>query len=231
MLGAHWEDDRWREVILLAAGQLGVVENKPYDASAFLLDLRQMEPSDPANTGRPAVLAGRALADIGGRGVNQATRRDVMRELRQTMQDLDPDTDRPNEPPRIAPRTRYASGEAWDELGWLPEDLDAWCCARSAQSLRQAQGRFFAATLLVAKYPVTNTQFERFIQDKGYDDPKWWGGDRPRLDVARNGRNPYSSAGTRISQNTGSTRASARTAAATPWSASRGMRPQHMLRG
>jgi formylglycine-generating enzyme required for sulfatase activity len=174
-LGAHWEDDRWREVILLAAGQLGVVENKPFDASAFLLDLRQMEPDDPANAGRPAVLAGRALADIGARGVNQATRRDVMRDLCQTMQDLDPDTDRPNAPPRIAPRTRYAAGEAWDELGGLPDDLDAWVyCARvGVPGTSQVPGTWHG--LLAAKYPVTNVQFERFVNDDGYINPRWWG--------------------------------------------------------
>ena len=36
----------------------------------FLNDLRQMESSDPADAGRPTVLAGRALADIGASGVN-----------------------------------------------------------------------------------------------------------------------------------------------------------------
>ncbi len=177
MLAAHWEDDRWREVILLAAGQLGVVENKPYDASAFLFDLRQMEPSDPANAGRPAVLAGRALADIGARGVNQATRRDVMRELRQTMQDLDPDTDRPNAPPRIAPRNRYAAGEAWDELGGLPDDLDAWVLCPKCVDPSPGSGQVPGGDLLVSKYPVTNLQFERFVQAGGYDNPKWWGGE------------------------------------------------------
>ncbi len=170
MLEAHWEDDRWREVILLAAGQLGVVDNQPKDAGAFLFDLRQMEPRDPANAGRPAVLAGRALADIGPRSVHQTVRRDVMRELRQTMQDLDLETDRPNDPSRIAPRTRCAAGEAWDELGGLPEDLDAWVlCPRCADG---------GGDLLAAKYPVSNVQFERFIQDKGYEDPRWWGGDK-----------------------------------------------------
>ena len=176
MLGAHWEDDRWREVILLAAGQLGVVENKPYDASAFLFDLRQMEPGDPANAGRPAVLAGRALADIGARGVNQATRRDVMRELRQTMQDLDPDTDRPNAPPRIAPRTRYAAGEAWDELGGLPDDLDAGCCAPSAPTLRRAQGRSWRR---FARRQVSRHQrpIRAFRPGRWLRQPRWWGGE------------------------------------------------------
>ena len=126
ILEAHWRDSRWREVILLAAGQLGVVDNRQYDAGVFLNDLRQLESSDPADAGRPTVLAGRALADIGASGVSPTIRRDVMRELRQTMQDRDLETDRVHEPSRIVPRIRYAAGEAWDELGGLPDDLDAW---------------------------------------------------------------------------------------------------------
>jgi hypothetical protein len=170
MLIAHWEDDRWREVLLLAAGVLGVVDGNQSDASTYVTSLRQLEPVEPANTGRGAMLAGRALADIGQRNVNQITRRDVMRDLRLTMQDLHPDTERPNDPPVIIPRLRYAAGEAWDELGGLPDDLDAWVlCPKCADG---------GGDLLAAKYPVTNAQFERFVEEKeGYANPKWWGGE------------------------------------------------------
>lgn len=175
ILTRHWEDDRWREVILLAAGVLGVVDGHQSNASAYVTSLRQLEPVDPADTGRGAVLAGRALTDIGLRNVNKSTRRDVLRDLRVTLQDLHPDTERPNEPPVVIPRLRYAAGEAWDELGGLPEDLDAWVlCPKCADpSIAKHSG----CDLLVAKYPVTNAQFERFVQDgDGYDNPKWWGG-------------------------------------------------------
>ncbi|MCX6032396.1 MAG: SUMF1/EgtB/PvdO family nonheme iron enzyme [Chloroflexi bacterium] len=180
ILTAHWRDGRWREVILLAAGQLGVVDNRQYDAGGFLNDLRSMEPTGPDDAGRPAVLAGRALADIGASGVNPTTRRDVLRELRQTMQDRDLETDRLNEPPRIPVLTRYAAGEAWDELGGLPEDLDAWvyCAAGGVRGnvpgTCEVPGTWQA--LLAAKYPITNAQFERFIQADGYDKPGYWGG-------------------------------------------------------
>ena len=78
ILTKYWRDGRWREVILLAAGQLGVVDNRQYDAGLFLNDLRQMESTSPDDMGRPTVLAGRGLADIGGSGVNPTTRRDVI---------------------------------------------------------------------------------------------------------------------------------------------------------
>ena len=79
--------------------------------------------------------------------------------------------DRPRtEPSRIAPRIRYAAGEAWDELGGLPEDLDAWVlCPKCADS---------GDDLLGSKYPVTNFQFERFVEDKGYINAGYWGGEK-----------------------------------------------------
>jgi formylglycine-generating enzyme required for sulfatase activity len=172
MLAAHWEDERWREVLLLAAGVLGVVDGHQSDASVYVTSLRQLEPADPANLGRGVVLAGRALADIGQRNVNPITRRDVMRDLRLTMQDRDLETERPHDPARVEPRTRYAAGEAWDELGGLPDDLDAWVLCPKCADPSTGSGR----DLLVAKYPVTNLQFERFIQAGGYENWDYWGG-------------------------------------------------------
>ena len=169
MLRAHWEDPRWQEVILLTAGQLGIVEAREGDVSDCLEDLLQMEPRDPTNSGRQVVLAGRALADIGPRSVTRPTRRWVLEALRQAMQDLDPETKQPHEPPRISVRHRYAAGEALDELGWLPNDLYAWVrCPGIAED---------NGDLLVTKYPLTNIQFERFIQAGGYDNPTYWGGE------------------------------------------------------
>ncbi len=166
LLYAHWEDPRWREVILLAAGQLGIVDANRPAVSDFIVDLLEMEPQNPANDGRQAVLAGRALADIGPRSVTNVIRRLVMRTLKETMQDLDPETERPNDPPRLSPRTRYDAGEVLDELGWLPEDANAWIrCTGCADD---------GADLLVMKYPVTNAQYECFIGAGGYEEQRWW---------------------------------------------------------
>ena len=172
MLRAHWEDPRWHEVILLTAGQLGIVEAKKDDVSDLIEDLLQMEPRDPANIGRQVVLAGRALADIGLRSVTRRTGRWVLEALCETMQDLDPDTKRPNDPSRMPVRTRYAAGEALDELGGLPDDLNAWGrCPGTAED---------DGDLMAMKYPVTNVQFERFILARGYENPAYWGGKESR---------------------------------------------------
>ncbi|MBI1880321.1 MAG: SUMF1/EgtB/PvdO family nonheme iron enzyme [Chloroflexi bacterium] len=171
MLRAHWEDPRWHEVILLAAGQLGIVQGDKDPVSDFIEDLLKMEAQDPANAGRQVVLAGRALADIGPRSVTNRTRQWVLDALRETLQDLNPETKRPHQPPQTPVRTRYDAGEVLDELGWLPDDLNAWLrCERCAGDGRD---------LLAMKYPVTNAQFERFtLVAGGYDNPAYWGGEK-----------------------------------------------------
>jgi len=189
MLRKHWEDPRWHEVILLAAGQLGIVEARRDDVSDCIEDLLQMEPYDVENAGRQVVLAGRALADMGLRSVTNRTRRWVLDALRETMQDLDPETKHPHDPPRIPVRTRHDAGEVLDELGWLPDDLHAWLhCPGAADD---------GSDLMAMKYPVTNAQFERFIQTSGYENPAYWGGERSEGWRWRmEGKRLWSSAGT-----------------------------------
>ncbi len=168
MLERHWNDPRLSEVILLAAGVLGIVHGSQYRSSDFIEDLLRMEPGSPESAGRQIILAGRALADIGRRNVEPATRRWVLECLRQTMQDLDPDNGHPNDPPVVSSRTCDAAGEVLDELGWLPEDWNPWLrCAKSAEG---------GGDLMAMRYPVTNVQFERFILAGGYDVPEYWGG-------------------------------------------------------
>jgi formylglycine-generating enzyme required for sulfatase activity len=169
MLRRHWQDPRWHEVLLLAAGQLGIVEARRDDVSDCIEDLLQMEPYDAENAGRQVVLAGRALADIGLRSVTNRTRHWVLDALCETMQDLDSETKRPHDPPQIPVRTRYDAGKVLDELGWLPDDLNAWLhCPGTAED---------GGNLMVMKYPVTNAQFERFILAGGYENPAYWGGE------------------------------------------------------
>jgi hypothetical protein len=166
LLRAHWEDPRWREVILLSAGQLGIIEAKMDDLSDYVLDLLQMEVRDQNNDGKQVVLAGKALEDAGIRSVTSHTRRWVIESLVDTMQDRDPETKEINTFPKIAHKIRHECSEALDRLGWLPEDLNAWVyCTDSHYSL------------MVMKYPVTNSQYERFITAGGYENPSYWKGE------------------------------------------------------
>jgi len=176
MLKAHWHDPRWREVILLAAGQMGIIDNRKDDVSDLVEDLLSMEPEAEPLQGRQVVLAGRAVADIGFRKVHRSTFRALTRSLRQTMQDRDPDTDAINQPPQIPIRTRFDAGEVLDELGWLPDDLNAWVRIDPKKLPRQPREFRNVRPFYAMRYPITNVQFERFIAAGGYKDEinGWW---------------------------------------------------------
>jgi len=177
LLQSHWKDPRWQEVILLAAGQLGIAESRTDDVSDFIEDLLKMESPNPESVGRPALLAGRALTDIGQRSVNNNTRRWVLQALRVSSQDLDPEREEPNQPMRVPIRTRAAAADTLDELGWLPPDL--------YQFVRIAPGDPQAAAIrtvlprpdypfCIGLHPVTNAQYARFLEAGDYAEERLW---------------------------------------------------------
>ncbi len=180
MLTRHWEDDRWREVILLAAGVLGVVDGHQSNASAYVTSLRQLEPVDPANTGRGAVLAGRALADIGLRNVNKITRRDVMTRpapdhARLASRHRTPQRAARGDP-TAALRGRRGLGRAGRPAGSTARAGSAWVLCPSAP-------------MAAATCSPRNTGHQRpvraFVDDEGYINPQLVGRrGKPRLALA-----------------------------------------------
>ena len=161
---AHAGDSLWEEVILLAAAHP--------DLSARRRDLMLQRLSEAGHL----VLAGRCAVDAGAR-LPLARRGTIKAELYARMTDA-----------AFTPKERYAAGEAWDELGGLPDDLDAWgLCPKCADG---------GGDLLASKYLVTNVQFERFVNDDGYLNPKWWGGkNSPGWQWREARKRRYSSAG------------------------------------
>jgi formylglycine-generating enzyme required for sulfatase activity len=226
MLKAHWRDPRWTEVILLAAGQLAIIESRTDDVSEFVENLLKMEPGEPELRGRPALLAGGALADIGARAVKRATLRWTLDALRETMQDVDPETGRPYLGPYHTLRTRAEAGDVLDELGWLPGDLYEFVLIddrpptidqrpptidqrpptidhrplttdqrppttdqrppttdQRPSTTDYGQSSVVGSLFYLARYPVTNAQYARFLAAEDYADPELWHG-FPRFDQA-----------------------------------------------
>ncbi len=154
--------DLWREVFLLAVGQAGL--NNAVDAIDRLCPLALPETPDGW---QHLCLAGRALAEVGlptvrgdekGPGLEER----VERLLYHTMRDTD-EHDVPHDPPRVPIRTRADAGEVLDELRSLPKDLDAFLPVPATKP-----------AFWMARYPVTNAQYERFIQAGGYGERRWW---------------------------------------------------------
>lgn len=168
MLQAHWQDPRWREVILLAAGEVCILMNRKILTRKFLETVLALTTDDAAHEGKAAVLAGRALYDVGAAAVPQNTALRIQRELRETMQAWDVARNQPQAQPRITPPVRHEAGLVLDMLGWLPPDLHEWVRCRGC-----ADG---GGDLWVGKYPATNAQFALFMQAGGYENPALWGG-------------------------------------------------------
>ena len=163
MLKKHWSDPRWQEVILLAAGQLGIEEARTDDVSDLLEDLLKMEPQNAEQNGRPALLAGRALADIGSRSVTSTTRRWVEKALRFAARDVDPDSEKPAQKEHVSPRTRAECADLADELGYQPDDLHTFVPVGQ-------NGILF----YLARYPVTNAQYARFLKPENFANQELW---------------------------------------------------------
>ncbi len=162
MVEAHWQNPRWQEVILLTAGDLDQRGNKQF-LESFLLHILHLEGDAP---GRNALLAGRALADVGVRRVKESIARDIRDKLKFVMQDADPENGKPYAAARIPLESRASAADTLDELGYLPDDLYDFAQIINPQS---------SITIFhLAKHLVTNLQYKRFLNAPVYADEKYW---------------------------------------------------------
>jgi formylglycine-generating enzyme required for sulfatase activity len=162
----HWKNPRWREVILLAAGEL-MLNGRGEDLVDFINDLRvQDEGDDPALTGQAELLAGLAVADVGMQNFeNKKIVRDVRNELELLAKDIDPETREPSLQARIPVLNRAKAADVVDELSYVPRDIFSFLPIAGSPT----------PNLCIAKYPITNAQYERFLKSD-FGDQKYWTG-------------------------------------------------------
>ncbi|MCB0206545.1 MAG: SUMF1/EgtB/PvdO family nonheme iron enzyme, partial [Anaerolineae bacterium] len=153
------DDDNWREVILLAFGyqvfKLGYFDDALNVIHALLPEQPQSE-----QDWRRGLLLGEAYANLltpqrarqaEDRKVADRVMTDVPRLLTAAMQNRD-----------LPPRQRLEAGLLLADLDIDPPGLDEFV---------SIPGAGFS----IGRYPVTNKQFRRFIDDGGYDlDHPWW---------------------------------------------------------
>ncbi|MEW6086580.1 MAG: SUMF1/EgtB/PvdO family nonheme iron enzyme [Chloroflexota bacterium] len=163
-LKEHWSNPRWREVILLTAGELTLRSDDLVD---FINDLRiQDEGDDPELFGQAALLAGLAVADVGEKNFeNKKVVREVRKELEFIAKDYDPDAQPPALKPRITPKNRAQAADVADELGYTISDVFKFIPISNYS---------------ISKYPVTNGQYERFLK-ADFANKKYWM-DFPKFD-------------------------------------------------
>ena len=152
MIKKHWANPRWREVLLLAAGQLMI--NGSQELDGFVLDLRMRdEDGNAGQQGLPALLAGKAIVDVG----SEYFIRKVVRETRDELIKLATSTP-------TQPSTRAECADLADELGYLPGDLHSFIPISGTQS----------PAFQIAKYPVTNLQYARFLAAEDFHLEIFW---------------------------------------------------------
>jgi formylglycine-generating enzyme required for sulfatase activity len=174
-------EPRWREVVRLA-----VTAAPQREAQRLLLHMLDA-PTPPTQRGRPVVLAGECLRDIGHNGATQRAWAAVEARLVALLADGE-----------VPLATRVAAGETLGHLG-DPRLLDPatgeaahapsyWCALGAGPfwhspdegnpgARMPLERRALPADLRLARYPVTNAEYSRFVEAGGYDERRWWSDD------------------------------------------------------
>jgi formylglycine-generating enzyme required for sulfatase activity len=158
----HVGDAAWREVILLTVPYLGIIQQLDRVAGEVAEALVQEQPGDP---GESVVLAGQAVLDAGETGVPPQSRQAVTDALVTTMQSV-----------AVEPPLRREAGLILGDLGWRPDDLDTFVDVPPGPFLygEEKEKREIGQRYWIGKYPVTNAQYARFIEDDGYHQEAFW---------------------------------------------------------
>lgn len=170
-LKEHWANPRWREVILLTAGELTLRSDDLVD---FINDLRiQDEGNDPDLFGQAALLAGLAVRDVGTQNFeNKKIVREVRNELEWIAKDIDPETKEPSLRARVPAVRRAQAADVAEELGFTVPDLHFFIPIPRSQVIKY--------DFSISKYPITNSQYERFLKSD-FGNKKYWT-DFPKFD-------------------------------------------------
>ncbi|MCP4656767.1 MAG: SUMF1/EgtB/PvdO family nonheme iron enzyme, partial [bacterium] len=161
-LARRVEDPAWREVSLLLIGYVGLIQQLEGVAGLVLERLVNDPPGPP---GQAVVLAGEALLDVGAGGLTPESRCAVVDALVVTMQDGGVDA-----------VLRRQAGLELGRLGWLPEDLDVFVEVPAGAFLygEGKEERMIGERYWIAKYPVTNVQYAKFVKAGGYAREELW---------------------------------------------------------
>ncbi len=149
----HIEDPWWEQVILFAGARRG-----EFDSLRSEIILRLINNADSKMRGRPKWLrrlsmAGHLARDMGGH-LDGGVREELENLLRQAAIDT-----------RLKPGTRADIADVLDEL-WTPSDLPSFV------PIANPGGPGF----LMARYPVTNGQYQRFLEAEDFHDEQHWSG-------------------------------------------------------
>ncbi len=151
--------EQWQETLLLAMGVMAVVNTNPEKANALLESLLQTaEPN-------PVFFAVAVLNDVGSKVLGNRMTRQIQHSLLALGQD---------ETQTISIRRR--AGLLLGDSGWLPIDLDVMIHIPKGPFLvgKNKTQSEISHDYWIAKYPVTNAQYKRFVEAGGYQEKTYW---------------------------------------------------------
>ncbi|MCX6032995.1 MAG: SUMF1/EgtB/PvdO family nonheme iron enzyme [Chloroflexi bacterium] len=172
-LAPHVGDPAWHEVALLAVGYLGISQQLDRVAGDVV---EALITEQPGPRGEAVVLAGEAVLDARPVGVPRSSKNCVVAALVTTMQDA-----------AVPATLRRRAGLLLGHLDWQPADLAIGSVQALDEFVEVPAGKFLygddkrerriTERFWIAKYPVTNLQYARFMADHGYDRREFWSDD------------------------------------------------------
>ena len=165
ILSPHIGEQAWREVTLLTVAYLGIPQRLPRVAGQVVEALALAKEGQP---GEAAVLAGDAVLDSFPGGIPMESKDRVVQALLPVMKNVE-----------TAPKTRQRAGQILGKLGWQPEDIETFIKIPAGKFLYgdDKEECEIPYDFWMAKYPVTNLQFARFMESGGYENAAWWSKD------------------------------------------------------
>jgi formylglycine-generating enzyme required for sulfatase activity/energy-coupling factor transporter ATP-binding protein EcfA2 len=160
----HLTDPAWRETILLAVGIWGLLHKQPRAAGQVVRAMLETA-CRGADVCKNVLLAGACLEDVGQLGMGRAVAGEVTEALLAAARDRS-----------LPPATQRDAGFALGCAGWALPDLDAFVDIPAGPFLYGDEKRkvVIERPYAIAKYPVTNLQYRRFIEAGGYGQRELW---------------------------------------------------------
>jgi len=117
------------------------------------------------DVGKNVLLAGACLEDVGATGLGRAVAEEVTTALLAAAHDR-----------ALPPPVQRDAGFALGCTGWRPPDLDEFVPIPAGLFLYGDEKRtvVIEQPFAIARYPVTNVQYRRFVEAGGYDRREWW---------------------------------------------------------
>jgi formylglycine-generating enzyme required for sulfatase activity len=149
-------DNWWREPILLMIGYLDLAS--PLRARQVLIRLSGLEEKRLSRRLKPDVTV--AEAEIAASAYLEChnQEKDLQVRLQEQLQKL------LTREENVKPLIRANAADVLDRLGWLPPDLDLFVPVPNANT----------PSFWIARYPVTNVQYERFLKAPDFAEKRYW---------------------------------------------------------